>query len=384
MARPAYRLEPRGKKGILWVRFTTPNGREIFKSSRTTDRAFASEWASKLHAQAYRQDRLGEKPRRRWAEAMTRWVEAHQHKRSLKKDQHNLHWLHPWLGDKYLDEINSELLADIAAARRAQPRDKAREGRKTNPDGPRTSQATADKMLALVRSILRAAASWGWLDSVPAIKLAPPPSDEDYRWLTRDDAAKLHDALADHLRPMYLLSLSTGLREQNVLRLEWTRVDLARKSLRITAAAAKGKRAIGVPLNRDALAILQAQQGQHVKWVFPGDGPKGEPFTRANNHGFKAAQIRAGIAPLRWHDLRHTWASWHVMAGTSLRSLMELGGWRSYKSVLRYAHLSPDHLAADAARLEGLARDLHGYKKGNRSQTAANGLNRKPAKRGKA
>jgi integrase len=158
------------------------------------------------------------------------------------------------------------------------------------------------------------------------------------------------------------------LREQNVLRLEWAKVDLQRRVMWVRAGAAKAKKPIGIPLNRDAIDVLKAQQGRHGRWVFPAPphrDKKGNlkpiaPFDRANNHGFKAAQVRAGIAPLSWHDLRHTWASWHVMQGTSLRALMELGGWRSIQSVLRYAHLSPEHLASDAARVEGLARNLHG------------------------
>lgn len=351
MARTPYRLGPRGKKGTLWIRFTAPDGRPVFRSSGTTDRALATEWASKFHAEHYRVARLGDKPRRRWAEAVPRWLADKAHKRSLNKDLHNLRWLDPWLGDSYLDEINADLLADISAARKAEPRDKR------NPDSSPTSQSTVDRMLALVRSILRAAHGWGWLDALPPVKLAPPAPDDDYRWLTQDEAATLHDALADHLRPPYLFSLSTGWREQNVLRLEWSRVDLARKAAWVGGNETKGKRAIGAPLNRDALAILKGQQGKHDRWVFPSE--EGKPYVRANNSGFQAAQRRAGIAPLRWHDLRHTWASWHVMAGTSLRSLMELGGWRSYKSVLRYAHLSSEHLAKDAAKVEGLARNLH-------------------------
>jgi integrase len=285
---------------------------------------------------------------------VTRWLRDHQHKRSLGKDLYNLRWLDPWLRDKYLDEVGG-LLGEIAEARKAEPRDKRRKA------GPPTSQATVDLMLALIRSILRAAHGWGWLDAPPVITLTPKGSEDDYRWLTQDEAAALHGALAEHLRPPYLFALATGWREQNVLRLEWSRVDMARKVAWVMGIQAKGKRAIGAPLNRDALAILKGQQGKHPRWVFPNED--GEPYRRANNTGWKAAQARAGIAPLRWHDLRHTWASWHVMAGTSLRSLMELGGWRAYKSVLRYAHLSPEHLAKDAARVEGLARKLHGRRK---------------------
>ena len=68
--------------------------------------------------------------------------------------------------------------------------------------------------------------------------------------------------------------------------------------------------------------------------------------------GWKRALRRAGITEFRFHDLRHTWASWHVTNGTSLQELMELGGWKSYEMVLRYAHLAPDHLSHAAARIE--------------------------------
>jgi integrase len=66
--------------------------------------------------------------------------------------------------------------------------------------------------------------------------------------------------------------------------------------------------------------------------------------TRANNHAWRKALVRAGIKDFRWHDLRHTWASWHVQNGTPLHVLKELGGWADLTMVLRYAHLSSKHL----------------------------------------
>jgi len=357
-----YQLKPRGKKGILWVRFTAPNGQPVFRSAGTTDRTLATEWASRLHAEHYRVARLGEKPRRLWMEAVTQWLADHQHKRSLPKDLHNLRWLDPHFRSLYLDEITADVLADVSGKRRAEPADKRRRKDGTQHSARLTSQSTTDRMLALIRSILRDAHGRGWLPALPTIKLAPAANEDDYRWLTREESEALHTELAEHLRPPYLFSLATGWREQNVLRLEWSRVDLVRKVVWVKAREAKSKRAIGAPLNRDALAILKGQQGKDKRWVFPNED--GKPFVRANNKGFKAAQRRAAVAPLRWHDLRHTWASWHVMAGTTLQSLMELGGWASYKSVLRYAHLSPEHLAKDAARVEGLARNLHRCRKG--------------------
>ena len=63
---------------------------------------------------------------------------------------------------------------------------------------------------------------------------------------------------------------------------------------------------------------------------------------------------RAGITEFRRHDLRHTWASWHVQSGTPLFALQELGGWESTEMVRRYAHLAADHLAPYAEGLKPL------------------------------
>ena len=65
----------------------------------------------------------------------------------------------------------------------------------------------------------------------------------------------------------------------------------------------------------------------------------------------------------RWHDLRHTWASWHVQAGTPLHVLQELGGWESVEMVRRYAHLSSDHLVAYVDRMSGSLKAVNGSKR---------------------
>ena len=76
-------------------------------------------------------------------------------------------------------------------------------------------------------------------------------------------------------------------------------------------------------------------------------------MARTSTKAWYAALARAGIKDFRWHDLRHTWASWHVQNGTSMQELMELGGWSSFEMVLRYAHLAGEHLKQVADRIEG-------------------------------
>ena len=142
--------------------------------------------------------------------------------------------------------------------------------------------------------------------------------------------------------------MATGLRQKNVIRLEWDQVDLIRKHALIHADQAKGKKPIPVPLNSEAISILQQQQGKHEKFVFT---YQNMPVMQCNTKAWHKALKRAKIDNFRWHDLLHTWASWHVQNGTSLQELQQLGGWSSFEMVLRYAHLSSDHLKEAAERV---------------------------------
>ena len=84
----------------------------------------------------------------------------------------------------------------------------------------------------------------------------------------------------------------------------------------------------------------------------------GEPLKAANTKAWGRALKRAGIKDFRWHDLRHTWATWQRQAGTPTHELQKLGGWRTGEMVERYAHLAPEHLANAAAQLDSV---FNGY-----------------------
>jgi integrase len=106
----------------------------------------------------------------------------------------------------------------------------------------------------------------------------------------------------------------------------------------------------GVPLNRDAVAVLKGERGKHEQFCFTF---RGRPIRyELTNTAWQNAVRKAGLGDLRFHDLRHTWASWHRQAGTSTDELKELGGWKSRSMVDRYAKFATDHLGAAAARIE--------------------------------
>lgn len=318
-----------------WISFTTPNGQRIRRSAKTAIKKAAQEYHDTLKAKYWREKHLKEKPRVKWQAAVERWLlEKQDEKKSIDSDVFALRWCHNHLYDLYLDEIDRDVLDKLTHIRKA-------EG---------VANSTVNRLLEVLRALLRRAErEWEWLDRAPHVRMLKEPKRR-VRWLTRDDAQRLLSELPNHLQEMMRLSLATGLREANVTQLKWSQVDLSRHCAWIEADQAKTGRAISVPLNEDAIAVIKRQIGKHDVFIFT---YKNNPVLKANTKAWRHALERAGIENFRWHDLRHTWASWHIQMGTPMNVLQELGGWSGQEMVLRYAHLSSEHLAEYANKLIG-------------------------------
>jgi len=319
--------------GVWWIDYTTPAGQRIRRSAATTDRRQAQEYHDRERAEAWRVAKLGEQPGYKWEDAVVRWCRETEHKASRRDDILKLRWLDAHLAGQRLDRISRDHIQRIAEIKRAE-----------------SSAATANRYLALIRAILRRAErEWEWIPRAPTLRLYKE-SARRIRWLTRDQAERLLAELPPHLAAMARFSLATGLRQSNVSYLRWDQVDLAAHHAWVHPDEAKARRAIPVPLNDEAMRVLRGQVGQHHEWVFV---YRGEPVARTSTRAWAHAVQRAGLEDFRWHDLRHTWASWHIQAGTPLHVLQELGGWETPAMVRRYAHLAPSHLADHAGRISG-------------------------------
>lgn len=320
----------RSNSTLWWIQFTAADGRRIRKSSGTEDRQAAQELHDRLKAESWRAKHTKDRPRRTWQDAVTRWLTEQSQKRSIDADKMHLRWLHQHLYGLQVSDITRDRLDEVRQARLATG----------------VSPTTVNRMLEIVRAILRRAErEWEWIERAPHVRMISTDTTR-VRWLTRDEAERLLRELPEHLADMAKFSLATGLRESNVTGLRWENVDTDRRCAWVHGSEAKGRRSFSVPLNEDAMWCIHRQIGKHPTHVFTFDG---HPVTKANNHAWRKALKRAGIEDFRWHDLRHTWASWHVMAGTPLHVIQQLGAWRSLDMVLRYAHLSPGHLAQHAA-----------------------------------
>lgn len=198
--------------------------------------------------------------------------------------------------------------------------------------------ATYNRTANIIRASVNLAYNRNWCNKIEIYRR--DVKRKKIRFLSRHEWARLEPELSGHLESIVKYSLYTGVRHQNALRLKWEDVDLENKATWVDGVEAKGKEPISIPLSNEAVEILKKEVGKNSKYVFT---YRGKPIKGVRT-SWDAALKRAGIENFRWHDLRHTWASWHVQNGTPLAVLKELGGWSDISMVLIYAHLSPEHL----------------------------------------
>ncbi len=318
------------KRGrIYWCEWEV-GGKRIRETTGTSDRKAAQEYHDRRRADLWRQVKIGDSRVPTWDEAALAWIEDHaQHKKSFETDRLRLLTLNQMLSGRSLAELNTEGMMALR-------KDLMTEGR---------SHATVNRYLSLISAILHHTHANGNIGSVPKINFLPEPKQR-FRWLTKGEARLLIAELPEHLADMTRLALATGLRRSNITGMTWHNVDIDRRIAWIWPDEAKAGKPIAVPLNDDALAVLKRRNSdpsRDARFVFT---YRGNPINHVTTKAWVKAIERAGIEEgLRFHDLRHTWASWHVMAGTPLEVLRQLGGWADMTMVLRYAHLSPSYVA---------------------------------------
>ncbi|BBP46279.1 integrase [Thiosulfatimonas sediminis] len=226
------------------------------------------------------------------------------------------------VGNPFIDQIDRKMINEFILKRQD--------------DG--VSNTTINRTLQKLRSLLnKAKREWEVIDGeLPFIKMFTESGNTRVRWLTRNQVKRLAHRLPEHLADMMLFSVETGLRESNVTRLRWDQIHFSEKVIVVEGDdVLKSDNPFMVPLTEKALEILKRNRGNHPDRVFTF---RGNPVKKASTKAFREAVDSCGIRDFRWHDLRHTWATWHVQRGTPLEILQKLGGWSSLQSVQRYAH----------------------------------------------
>lgn len=317
----------------LYIRGTI-NGRRYSEGTGTTDPKIADAYRVKREHEIHQEAIHGKPATATFAQAALHYLEQGGDTRFMKPVL--LHF-----GKMRLSSIGQEEID--AAAKKLYPA---------------ASWATRNRQVySVVSAVLHQAARLGWCP-LPVLKRPKAPAGRE-RWLTKDDATCLVLAASPHMRPLILFLLFTGARAGEALWLDWSNVDLDRRHVQFLHTKNGSSR--GVPLHPTVVAALDRIENK-TGAVFR--TPEGLPYSKpkADNDndksagsriktGFKASVRRAGITDLHPHDLRHTWATWHYRANRDLGALMKLGGWKTMKMVMRYAHTNVAELEHTIARL---------------------------------
>lgn len=320
------------RAGIYYVKLTAPDGTLLRRTTRTSDRQKAEEYHDRLKAQLWDLAYLKKKPKRTWDEAALRWLKEKAHKKSYRDDVARIRWFTRHLRGRTLDQVSRALIDRLISRGLA-----------------KRSDRTKDMYVALIRAIFRRAMrEWEWIESMPAFRTYAKGGKVRVRWLTQAQAQAVLAKLPVHQREVVLFALATGLRQRNILDLTWDRVDMERRIATIGEGDTKNEDALGVPLNDIAVGVLERQLGKHKSHVFT---LRGKPLRTANTRAWRGALKACGIKDFRWHDLRHTWATWLRQNDVPTWVLQELGGWKSESMVRRYAHMSVKHLEPFAHKL---------------------------------
>ena len=195
-----------------------------------------------------------------------------------------------------------------------------------------------------------------WLDTNPmhGRKVRKPPlSRGRVRFLSPEEQERLLRACWDSqnssLYPLVLLALTTGARRGELFSLRWQDVDLDRGFLRLEHTKNTDRRAVPVP--QVTLEVLwTCREGrQETDWLFPRQGEKAAfPY----EHAWQAALLRAGLTgTFRFHDLRHTAASYLAMSGASLIEIADILGHKTLAMVRRYSHFTDGHTKGVVERM---------------------------------
>lgn len=245
--------------------------------------------------------------------------------------------------------------------------------------------ATINRRVSTLKGVLSKAVQWGVIQSNPLAQIKPLKIDSKprVRFLSAIEESRLREAMdkrearirknrlsgnfwreqrgydklpektagfCDHIKPMVLLALNTGMRKGELFNLKWSDIDLNLKLLTVEGRTAKSSNTRHIPLNREASQILKKMYRQNNDGYVFKNSKTGEKFTDVKKAWSKLKQD-ARLNNFRFHDLRHSFASKLVAEGVDLYTVKELLGHSTIQMTERYAHLAPGRKAEAVEKL---------------------------------
>jgi integrase len=315
------RLYKRNGSPKWWVDWKDQDGKRQRKSTGTSDKNLAQALAAKWCQQSFLEQHFGAIPEVPFQDALLRYAKERKQRNPTTYEasvKYRLQCLLDRFDGLNLSEINARRIDDFASDRRAA-----------------VKEATVQRDLSTLRAIMNKSHREGAIGSVTPFPRMRKQRGRR-RWLSIDEERRLLCVAASHLRPLIAFAVDTGGRRSELLRLDWRDVDLEKRlvtfietkngedrSIRLTDRAGK----VLADLGAKASGPVFTYQGRAISSV---------------KSAFGRARRKAKIDDLRFHDLRHTFASRLAQQGVPLYEVMNLTGHKSLEMVQRYAHLAPD------------------------------------------
>ncbi len=332
------------KRGPVWWMSFVYNGRRYRQSTGTANKKLAQQIEDKVRTEVVEGQWFEKLPgeEKTFGEMMQKYLAEHSARnkapKSHKRDKSLAGHLLAHFGRMRVAEISPNVISDYKNKRR-------QEGA-----APKTLN---NELILMGHAFSLAIKEWEWVRDNPVRKVAKEKVDNQIeRWLTPKEEEKLLSFSPLWLRQMIIFAINTGLRQSEILDLEWWQIDLARRTMAILKQKNRGKDTL--PLNARAMAILQEREqvrDNRTGLVFYNEN-KARINARNLLRAFYSVTEKAGLDALRFHDLRHTFATRLVQAGVDIYTVQKLGRWKTITMVMRYAHHYPESLRSGVEVLD--------------------------------
>ena len=328
------------KRGEIWYIDYIYKGKRVRRSLKTTSKKLAELALKDIDIQIAKEELNLSAPRKisfeKFCERFLSWYKIQNSKKSYK-DYENLFTatIIPHFQGYYISNINVEMIEKHKIMR-----------------SDKIKPATVNKELTAIKHVFNKAIQWGYQKENPVINVKKlRVSQKKYRFLSLDEINLVLTHCTEHIRPILLTAIHTGLRKSEVFRLEWKDINFESKILTVTAKGeehTKNYRNREIPMTDRLIECLQ-NLPQNSNWVFVKED--GERFAGYIRRSLKSTVKDAGIPMFTFHDLRHTFGSHLAMEGIDVTTIQRLMGHANISTTMIYMHLAPDHLKGAINRL---------------------------------
>jgi integrase len=334
------------KRGnVWWCCYKSLSGKIVRQTTETSSYEDAIQFLNKIKAEI----RIGKEPQTKkiiqhqFGELAKEYLKFCERQKSFHSKQIMIRQLDSVFKNIPLRFINSLMLEKFQT-------DRLQRGNKP---------ATANRLIACVKHMFTKAVEWEMVEEeslkrVRKVKLLQE-NNSRLRFLSREECQNLINACDQHIRPIVIIALNSGMRKSEILNLTWNQVDLKHGFILLEITKNGDRREI--PINATLRAALQELPRRIDGGYIFVNQKKGKPF-RDIRKSFPSALKKLGIQDFRFHDLRHTFASQLVMAGVDIPTIKELLGHKSLAMTMRYSHLSPSHKARAVELLDSVLSEI--------------------------